>query len=112
MKAVFVEMPAFSRYRSQYLSDESFTALQIALLRNPLAGDVIQGAGGLRKIRWKDERRGKGKRGGLRIIYYWWERGSQCWLFTLYSKDDMADLSSNEKALFANGLKLEIEARK
>ena len=70
MKAVFVELPAFARHRSDYLSDKEFRTLQNALMDNPEAGDVIQGAGGLRKVRHADPRRGKGKRGGLRVIYF------------------------------------------
>ncbi len=66
MKALFVELPAFSRFRSDYLTDEAFRALQNALTKHPEAGDVIEGTGGLRKLRHADPRRGKGKRGGLR----------------------------------------------
>jgi len=111
MKAVFVELPAFARNRVQYLDDEDFSAFQIALMQNPLAGDVIQGTGGLRKMRWSDRRRGKGKRGGLRIIYYWWDKGGQYWLFTLYSKGEIADLSARERNAFAEMLNLEIKVR-
>ena len=75
MKAVFVELPAFERYRADYLDEEAFGNLQNALMRNPEAGEVIQGTGGLRKVRFADKRRGKGKRGGLRVIYYWWSGG-------------------------------------
>ena len=46
--------------------------LQTTLMKSPAAGDVIEGTGGLRKLRFADVRRGKGKRGGLRVIYYWW----------------------------------------
>jgi hypothetical protein len=67
---LFVEAPAFSRYREDYLDDEGFNELQQALAGNPEEGDLIPGTGGIRKLRWKDSRRGKGKRGGLRIIYY------------------------------------------
>lgn len=70
MKAVFVELPAFEKYRAQYLDDEGFKELQNTLMRAPEAGVVIQGTGGLRKLRFADERRGKGKRGGLRVIYF------------------------------------------
>ena len=72
MKAVFVELPAFERHRADYLDDEAFLRLQRLLMLNPVAGVVIPGTGGLRKLRFGDERRGKGKRGGLRVIYYWW----------------------------------------
>lgn len=62
-------------------------------MENPTAGDTIAGTGGLRKLRWSDEARGKGKRGGIRIIYYWFVDRCQFWLFTLYDKDEMSDLS-------------------
>jgi len=111
MKAVFVELPAFIRYRADYLDDEGFRALQVAMMKNPEAGDVIEGTGGLRKLRHGDPRRGKGKRGGLRVIYYWWNGGSQFWLFTLYDNDEMADLSPVEKKALKSMLKAELEAR-
>lgn len=68
MKALFVELPAFARYRPDYLDDEGFRALQNDLMTNPEKGDVIESTGGLRKLRQPDPRRGKGKRGGLRVI--------------------------------------------
>ena len=111
MKAVFVELSTFSRYRAEYLDDDGFRRLQVAMMKNPEAGDVIEGTGGLRKMRHGDPRRGKGKRGGLRVIYYWWDGGSQFWLFTLYDKDEMDDLSAQEKRAFKQGLKAALEAR-
>ncbi len=75
MKALFVELPAFARHRADYLDDEGFRGLQNALLDNPEAGDVIEGTGGLREVRHADARRGKGKRGGLRVIYFGGARG-------------------------------------
>jgi hypothetical protein len=65
----FVEAPAFARFREEYLDDDGFSELQRYLARNPEAGDIVPGAGGIRKLRWKDPRRGKGRRGGLRVIY-------------------------------------------
>ena len=97
MKALFVELPPFERLRTNYLDDDAYRALQTELMRNPLAGDVIEGTGGLRKLRQGDARRGKGKRGGLRVIYYWWLGGSQFWLFTLYDKDQADDLSPEQR---------------
>ncbi len=104
-------MPAFIRHRSDYLDDEGLRALQNALLDNPEAGDVIEGTGGLRKVRQADPRRGKGKRGGLRVIYYWWDGRRQFWLFTLFDKDEMNDLSAKEKKALKDMLKRELEAR-
>jgi hypothetical protein len=93
MKATFVELPPFEKYRQDYLDDEGFRDLQMLLMSEPKTGDVIRGTGGLRKIRYMDARRGKGKRGGLRVIYYWWLKGQQFWLFTLYDKDEADDLT-------------------
>ena len=111
MKALFTELPAFERYRQDYLSDDSFHELQLMLMNNPEAGDVIEGTGGLRKIRFKDTKRNKGKRGGLRIIYYWWVQGAQFWLFTLYNKDEMVDLTAMQKKLLKDLLKNELTLR-
>ena len=97
MDALFIELPPFERLRASYLDDEGYRAIQLKLLRNPLAGDVIEGTGGVRKLRRPDTRRGKGKRGGLRVIYYWWLGGSQFWLFTLYDKDQADDLTMQQR---------------
>jgi hypothetical protein len=111
MKAVFVELPAFQRNRSSYLDDAGFRALQEELMKAPSAGDLIPGSGGLRKLRFADSRRGKGKRGGLRVIYYWWDTGSQFWLFTLYDKDEADDLTSEQRKSLKAAIKAELEAR-
>lgn len=112
MKALFIELPAFERYRQDYLSDEAFRDFQNYLLDNPEAGDVIEGTGGLRKVRFSDTKRGKGKRGGLRVIYYWWLAGKQFWLFTIYSKDEKDDLSPAQKKVLKELIKQELEARR
>jgi hypothetical protein len=74
-------------------------------------GDVIQGTGGLRKVRFMDVRRNKGKRGGLRVIYYFWLGGAQFWLFTLYGKGEQDDLSFAQKKLLKQLLDAELKAR-
>lgn len=112
MKAIFVELPPFERHRQAYFSDESFRTFQNLLIEHPDAGDVIEGTGGLRKIRHADEKRGKGKRGGLRIIYYWWQTGRQFWLFTVYNKNEMDDLTADQRGTLKTLLKQEIDARK
>ena len=112
MEAVFVELPAFERHRADYLDDAALRGLQLALMDDPEAGDVIQGTGGLRKLRFADARRGKGKRGGLRVIYYWWIAGRQFWLYTLYDKDEMADLTQQQRKALKAMLKAELESRR
>ena len=111
MKAVFIELPAFERHRAEYFDDDGFRGLQNALMKDPAAGDLIEGTGGLRKTRYADSRRGKGKRGGLRVIYYWWQEGSQFWLFTLYGKNEMDDLTAQERKALKERIKLELAAR-
>ncbi len=112
MKAVFVELPAFERHRTDYLGDDTFRALQNLLMKQPQAGDPIPDTGGLRKLRFADARRGKGKRGGLRVIYYWWEAGFQFWLFTLYDKGEMAGLTAQQRRVLKGLIKAELEARR
>ncbi len=111
MKAIFVELPAFTRYRTDYLSDNAFRALQAELMSDPKKGDVIEGTGGLRKLRFADSQRGKGKRGGLRVIYYWQVSAYRFLLFTLYDKDEATNLTAKEKALLKQMLNHELEAR-
>jgi hypothetical protein len=112
MQAIFIELPAFERHREKYVDDDRFHELQLMLLCNPEAGDAIPGTGGLRKVRFGDARRGKGKRGGLRVIYYWWNAGSEFWLFTLYDKDEMEDLTPKQRDALKDRVKAEIEARR
>lgn len=71
----------------------------------------MPGTGGFRKVRWADRRRGKGRRGGLRIIYFYFEFEQQIWLVTLYGKDEAADLSAKEKKALRTTLELELQAR-
>ena len=108
----FVEAPAFSRFREEYLDDEGFRELQRALVANPEAGDIIPGAGGIRKLRWADPRRGKGKRGGLRVIYYCFLTDEEIWLLTLYGKDEAVDLTKSEREQLRRALEAERAARK
>jgi hypothetical protein len=75
----FLEAPAFARYVSGYLTDDEYRELQNRLAAAPEHGDVIPGTGGFRKLRWIDPRRGKGRRGGLRVIYYYFPGEQQIW---------------------------------
>jgi len=111
MDAVFVELPPFERHRPSYLSDEDFRSMQQFLLKNPLAGDLIQGTGGLRKLRFSDSQRQKGKRGGIRVIYYFWLPGTQFWLFTLYGKDMQDDLTDSQRKALRTMLEREYLSR-
>jgi hypothetical protein len=80
----FIEAASFERLRDAYLDDDEFAELQVFMMENPEAGDVIPGTGGVRKLRWKH--RGSGKRGGLRVIYFVRYHPDELWLLTLYAK--------------------------
>jgi hypothetical protein len=104
MKASFIELPPFERLRVDHLTDDNFLKFQLMLMENPLKGDVIQQTGGLRKVRFEDEKRGKGKRGGIRVIYYWYLNESLFYLFTLYDKDEKDDLTKQQRDTLRNVL--------
>jgi mRNA-degrading endonuclease RelE of RelBE toxin-antitoxin system len=107
----FVEAPTFTRYVAQYLADEEYRQLQNQLANNPELGAVMPGTGGFRKLRWADSKRGKGRRGGLRIIYYYFLADQQIWLMTLYDKDEASDLSPSVKKALKHAIETELRAR-
>ena len=83
----FIEAKLFTRLFDEIFSDEDLARLQGFLIENPKVGDVVPGSGGVRKMRWAMP--GRGKRGGLRIIYYLRSRQGQIWLLTLYPKSEI-----------------------
>jgi hypothetical protein len=91
----FVESPVFTERVVAVWSDDDLAAFQRELAAHPTMGDVIPGLGGFRKLRWAAK--GKGKRGGARIIYLPLPRAGIVYLFYFYTKGDMADLSAEQK---------------
>lgn len=92
---IFIETTGFTKRLPDYLQDDEYRELQNFLIKQPEAGDLIQDTGGLRKLRWGFAK--KGKRGGIRIIYYIKLADDQIYFFTLYAKNEVTDLSANEK---------------
>jgi hypothetical protein len=107
----FIEAPAFTRYLSDYLNDGEYRQLQAHLGANPELGDLMPGTGGFRKVRWADRRRGKGRSGGLRVIYYHFRSDHQIWFMTLYDKDEASDLTALEKKALKTAMESELAAR-
>lgn len=86
----FIETQLFTRLIQEYLSDDEYRVLQQALVRNPELGDLIPGSGGVRKVRWGAA--GRGKRGGLRVIYVARSAQGQMWMLTAYAKNVREDI--------------------
>lgn len=89
----FIELPPFSRHVHHYMSDEEYQGLQGYLATYPKAGDVIPGTRGCRKLRWAAP--GRGKRGGVRVIYYFQAKNGRIFMLTLYAKNEESTLPSH-----------------
>ncbi|MGH7132488.1 MAG: toxin [Phycisphaerales bacterium] len=96
MYLTFVESRVFTARWHSRQNDEALRALQNELLENPHKGDSIPGCGILRKVRFGDQSRGKGKRGGVRVIYVHTPEASRIDLVTVFGKDEREDLSKDE----------------
>ena len=95
---IFVETSVFTSQILGLTTDERYRALQLALLLRPEQGPLIQGCGGLRKVRWPEP--GSGKRGGLRIIYFWAEDEGVIYMIFAYRKARQMNLTNDQiKAL-------------
>jgi hypothetical protein len=92
----FIETPQFSAVLYDYLNEDSYLDLQIYLIEHPDRGDIIKGGGGIRKLRFAAQ--GKGKSGGVRIIYYWVTDAGQIYLLTIYPKGRKDTLTDAEVA--------------
>ena len=103
---VIKETPVFTKIIQEVLPDDEYSAFQNRLIGDPECGDVIRGSGGLRKIRWKIP--GKGKRGGLRIIYYYLSKALQIYMLFAYKKNEQSDLTSEQMKLLKNVVEEEL----
>ena len=92
---VIIETRIFSRRIKELMSDDEYRVLQETLVNRPGMGDIVQGTGGLRKVRWKQE--GRGKSGGVRVIYYWMTEDEQLYMLYVYPKSKQEDLTAEQK---------------
>ena len=99
---VFVETPIFTRRVQQFMDDEEYGEMQAFLTLRPDAGNVIKGTGGMRKLRWAGS--GRGKRGGLRVIYYWWVAKDRISMLLAYPKNEQDDLTADQLKQLKNQL--------
>ncbi|OBS09602.1 type II toxin-antitoxin system RelE/ParE family toxin [Acidihalobacter prosperus] len=89
-----VETSVFTRQITSLVDDEGYAELQHALIRRPDLGDLIPGSGGLRKVRWAQ--RGRGKRGGIRVIYYWYDPEHMIYMLLAYAKNEQENLMQDQ----------------
>lgn len=94
LRVHFIETPTFTRLVVKLMDDDEYAKMQLALASRPDWGRVIPGSGGLRKLRWAGS--GRGKRGGLRLIYCWQTAHDQIWLLLAYAKSQREDLSHDQ----------------
>lgn len=99
---VFVETPVFTRRVQEFLDDDEYAELQTFLNEHPDAGKLIKGSGGIRKLRWPGS--GRGKRGGLRVIYDWWVSKDRISMLTVYPKSERDDLTAEQLKQLRNQL--------
>lgn len=91
---VIIETSIFTRQVEELLSNNEYRQLQIALILRPEMGAIIPGSGGLRKVRWS--LRGRGKRGGVRVIYYWAVTNDQILMLLIYAKNVRDNLTPTQ----------------
>jgi len=103
---IFVESPQCTRAITELMDDDGYRLLQAVLLENPEAGAIIVGSGGLRKVRWALP--GRGKRGGARMIYYYWVVKRRIYVMYEYSKSAKGDLTREQVKILAGLMQREV----
>jgi hypothetical protein len=99
----FIETPTFTRMVTELLSDDEYRELQNTLVEDPGRGDIIKGGGGIRKLRHAVQ--GRGKSGGVRVIYYWVKDNHQIFMLVVYPKAKKDDLTDKETAILREYVK-------
>ena len=89
----FIETSIFTKLIYTYLTDDEYVGLQGFMLKYPEAGKIVPGSGGVRKLRWAIA--GKGKRGGVRVIYYFKKQENEIWMLTIYGKSEVENIPAH-----------------
>jgi hypothetical protein len=104
---VIIETPIFTKKIKLLIDDDSYQQFQIELISHPDKGNIVQGSGGIRKIRLGLT--GRGKRGGARILYYWAKNKDQIYMLFAYEKNEMTDLSKNQLSILKKMVEVEFK---
>lgn len=103
----FIETPVFTKRLKDLLSDEDYRTLQVALLLRPEQGPLLKGSGGLRKVRWAPK--AAGKRGAIRVIYYWKPDEQLFYMLFAYTKTAQEDLTADQLRALARIVRKEFK---
>jgi len=106
---LIIETSVFTKQITRLLSEDSYCLLQQWIVQLPERGELIRGSGGCRKIRWRATSRGK--RGGIRVIYYWVTEQDQILMLLAYAKNESEDLSNQQMRQLADLVKMELRSR-
>ena len=101
---IFIETPIFTKRIQKAMDDDTYAALQQELVKHPDAGDVIQGSGGIRKVRWGGL--GRGKRGGSRVLYFW-NCAGRIYMLYVYLKNEREDITASQLKQLRQAIELE-----
>lgn len=104
---IIIETSIFTKIIQDLMSDDLYKNLQMFLVSNPAAGDIIQSSGGLRKLRWGLQ--GKGKRSGIRVIYYWLVDDDQIYMLYAYRKNQQQNLSHEQLKILKQIIEEELQ---
>jgi hypothetical protein len=99
----FIETPTFTRLLNDLLTDDEYADLQNVLVDDPERGDIIKAGGGIRKLRFALP--GRGKSGGVRVIYYWLRNDARIYMLLIYPKSKKDNLTDRETALLREFVK-------
>ena len=102
---IIIETHIFTKRINRLMKEDVYRELQNELIESPDIGKVIQGSGGIRKIRWSGS--GRGKRGGSRIIYYWAKNKDQIYMLFIYEKNELSDLTKDQLSTLKKAVELE-----
>lgn len=104
---VIIETPVFTKRIIEVLTDDEYKELQKEIVENPKKGDLIPGGKGLRKLRWSAS--GRGKRGGARVIYYWFVSDSEILMLFVFKKNERSDITKNQLKLLRTIVEKELQ---
>ena len=107
---VIIETTIFTKIITSLLNDDDYQKLQNELIQNPAIGNIIPGSGGIRKVRWKLQ--GRGKRGGARVLYYWANKENQIFMLFAYPKNGMENITKEQLSILKKAVETEFKYEK